>query len=135
MCFGLQRFRSPLLTLSLRFLFLQLLRCFTSLGSPPFRDVVPSDYGLPHSGIHDSTAICSSSWLFAACHALLRYLLPRHSPIALITLTMSLSLRSSAFSFLTKTNLLSSLNNLGVFCFAKTPYFYPSKPFWFSFEN
>ena len=36
--FGLQRFRSPLLTLSLRFLFLRLLRCFTSPGSPPSRD-------------------------------------------------------------------------------------------------
>ena len=88
MCFGLQRFRSPLLTLSLRFLFLQLLRCFTSLGSPSFRNVEPSLYGLPHSGIHDSSAICSLSWLFAACHALLRYLLPRHPPIALITLTI-----------------------------------------------
>ncbi len=39
--FGLQRFRSPLLTLSLRFLFLRLLRCFTSPGSPPFRDDEP----------------------------------------------------------------------------------------------
>ena len=95
MCFGLQRFRSPLLTLSLRFLFLRLLRCFTSPGSPPFRDVVPSDYGLPHSGIHDSTAICSLSWLFAACHALLRYLLPRHPPNALTTLTIVRSRRLS----------------------------------------
>ena len=30
--FGLIRFRSPLLTESLRFLFLRLLRCFTSAG-------------------------------------------------------------------------------------------------------
>ncbi len=38
--FGLLRFRSPLLTESLRFLLLQVLRCFNSLSSPPFRDVV-----------------------------------------------------------------------------------------------
>ena len=33
--FGLFRFRSPLLTESLRFLFLRVLRCFTSPGSLP----------------------------------------------------------------------------------------------------
>ena len=66
------RFRSPLLTLSLRFLFLRVLRCFTSPGSPPFRDEVFTDSGLPHSGIHVFAVICTLTWLFAACHALLR---------------------------------------------------------------
>ena len=33
------------------------------------------------------TDICSSSCLFAACHVLLRLLMPRHSPYALISLT------------------------------------------------
>ena len=33
------------------------------------------------------TDICSSSWLFAAYHVLLRLLMPRHSPYALISLT------------------------------------------------
>ena len=36
--FGLLRFRSPLLAES--FLFLRVLRCFTSPGSPPFRDML-----------------------------------------------------------------------------------------------
>ena len=43
--------------------------------------------GLPHSDIHGSTDICSSPWLFAACHVLLRLLMPRHSPCALSSLT------------------------------------------------
>lgn len=34
--FGLFRFRSPLLTESIFFLFLQVLRCFSSLSSPPY---------------------------------------------------------------------------------------------------
>ena len=85
--FGLSRFRSPLLTLSLRFLFLRLLRCFTSPGSPLFRGDILSYTGFPHSGILASTVACSSTRLFAACHALRRLLLPRHPPCALITLT------------------------------------------------
>jgi hypothetical protein len=36
--FGLIRFRSPLLTESLRFLFLRVLRCFSSPGLLPLRD-------------------------------------------------------------------------------------------------
>ena len=35
----------------------------------------------------DITDICSSPWLIAACHVLLRLLMPRHSPCALISLT------------------------------------------------
>ena len=31
--------------------------------------------------------MCSSPWLIAACHVLLRLLMPRHSPCALISLT------------------------------------------------
>jgi len=63
--FRLFRFRSPLLTESLRFLFLRLLRCFTSAG------FAPTDYefirrhpgnrdGFPHSEIHGSKPVCSS---------------------------------------------------------------------------
>ena len=44
--------------------------------------------GFPHSDIHESMAICASSWLFAACHVLLRLLVPRHSPYALYSLTL-----------------------------------------------
>ena len=43
--------------------------------------------GFPHSDIHGSQDICSSPWLFAACRVLLRLLMPRHSPCALISLT------------------------------------------------
>ena len=41
----------------------------------------------PHSEIHGSKDICSSPWLIAACHVLLRRLVPRHSPCALSNLT------------------------------------------------
>ena len=43
--------------------------------------------GFPHSVIHGSKLMCSSPWLIAACHDLLRLLMPRHSPCALISLT------------------------------------------------
>ena len=46
-------------------------------------------YGFPHSDIPGSSDICSSPRLFAACHVLLRLLMPRHSPCALIRLTSS----------------------------------------------
>ena len=41
----------------------------------------------PHSDIHESLTVCVSSWLFAAFYVLLRFLMPRHSPFALISLT------------------------------------------------
>jgi hypothetical protein len=44
--------------------------------------------GFPHSDIHGSMAICASPWLFAACHVLLRLLVPRHSPYALHSLIL-----------------------------------------------
>ena len=43
--------------------------------------------GFPHSDIHGSLDICSSPWLFAACHVLRRLKVPRHSPCALCNLT------------------------------------------------
>ena len=48
--------------------------------------------GFPHSDIHGSKDICSSPWLFAAYHVLLRLLVPRHSPYALCSLTFWLRL-------------------------------------------
>ena len=44
--------------------------------------------GLPHSEIPGSMDICSSPRLIAACHVLLRLLMPRHSPCALSSLTL-----------------------------------------------
>ena len=45
-----------------------------------------SSCGFPHSDIRGSTLICSSPRLFAACHVLLRLLMPRHPPCALLCL-------------------------------------------------
>ena len=51
------------------FLFLPLLRCFSSGGSPPHSRMTGlQPAGLPHSDIQGSTLICSYPWLFAACH-------------------------------------------------------------------
>ena len=44
--------------------------------------------GFPHSDICGSQAICASPQLFAAYRVLLRLLMPRHSPCALISLTI-----------------------------------------------
>ena len=44
--------------------------------------------GFPHSDICGSRDICSSPQLFAACRVLHRLLMPRHSPCALISLTL-----------------------------------------------
>ena len=43
--------------------------------------------GFPHSDICGSMDICSLPQLFAACHVLLRLLMPSHSPYALYSLT------------------------------------------------
>ena len=43
--------------------------------------------GFPHSGIRGSQPACGSPRLFAACHALPRFLAPRHPPFALSSLT------------------------------------------------
>ncbi len=44
--------------------------------------------GLPHSEIHGSKLILSSSWLIAEYHVFHRLLLPRHSPNALLALDL-----------------------------------------------
>ena len=75
------------------FLFLQVLRCFTSLGiastaygfSSRCQNITPD--GLPHSDISGSTLVCSSPKLFAAYHVLLRQSMPRHPSCALSSLT------------------------------------------------
>ena len=45
--------------------------------------------GFPHSEISGSMRMCRSPELIAACRVLLRLLMPRHSPCALISLTIS----------------------------------------------
>ena len=79
--------RSPLL--GEYFLFLQVLRCFSSLGAlPPTyvfsrRILEVRSSGFPHSEIPGSKLVHSSPRLIAVSHVLLRHLAPRHSPKAL----------------------------------------------------
>ena len=47
-----------------------------------------NDIRFPHSEIRASMDICSLTRLIAACHVLHRLLMPRHSPCALISLTI-----------------------------------------------
>ena len=54
------------------FLFLRVLRCFSSPGWPRFAVPCLLHGGFPHSDIRGSTAICAYPRLFAACHVLLR---------------------------------------------------------------
>ena len=76
------------------FLFLGLLRCFSSprflLISYGFTyGYIPITIcGFPHSEICGSSDICSSPQLIAACHVLLRLPVPRHPPYALSYLTI-----------------------------------------------
>ena len=85
--FGLFPFRSPLLREY--FLFLWVLRCFSSLGALPpayvfsrrILEVRSSEF--PHSEISGSKPIHGSPKLIAVSHVLHRHLAPRHSPKAL----------------------------------------------------
>ena len=75
------------------FIFLRLLRCFSSAGIPPYsyeftiRWLRINTAGFPHSEICGSKVICTSPQLIAAYRVLLRLLMPRHPPCALISLT------------------------------------------------
>ncbi len=85
------------------FLFLQVLRCFSSLRWPPnayrfsagFPDMTRD--GLPHSEILGSKIVCISPRLIAAYHVLHRLLVPRHPPYALNSLTKNLSPTAGRF--------------------------------------
>ena len=99
--FGLFRVRSPLLTKSLNcFLFLQVLRWFTSLSSLPRtyefspRILHFQRSGFPHSDISGSTPVCGFPKLFAAYHVLHRLPSPRHPPCALSSLIITCLWRS-----------------------------------------
>jgi hypothetical protein len=64
---------------------------FPRFASPTYRfsrrSVGITPRGFPHSGIRGSRPACGSPRLFAACHALHRFLAPRHPPSALSILT------------------------------------------------
>ena len=97
--FGLFPVRSPLLRKSLvYFLFLQVLRWFSSLGSLLTHYIFMCRYlritlsELPHSEIFGSQLICNSPKLIAACHVFHRRLVPRHPPYALSSLIKLITL-------------------------------------------
>src|SRR6478609_1335901 len=89
---GCSAFARHYLRNRIRFLFLRLLRCFTSPGvaliSYVFRDQLwrITSIGLPHSEMHGSKRICRYPCLIAAYHVLLRLLAPRHPSCALCSL-------------------------------------------------
>ena len=74
--------------------------------------------GFSHSEIHESMPACGSSWLFAAYRVLLRLLVPRHPPYALIRLTFSTLHLCNADLFI-----YPHLNNANLFRWALR-YFY-----------
>ena len=67
------------------FLFLRVLRCFSSPRWPPAQGGMAGlrPAGFSHSDIRGSTAACASPRLFAACRVLHRLQEPRHPPYAL----------------------------------------------------
>ena len=91
------------------FIFLQVLRWFTSLGSlvPAYGFSGPymrfAHVGFPIRTSPDIVPVCGSPELFAACHVLHRLILPRHPPCALSSLfieftrTQTLTLRRGPF--------------------------------------
>ena len=56
-----------------------------------------TSYGLLHSDICGSMSVCDSPQLFAAYHVFRRLLMPRHSPCALLSLTLCLNWFSFEF--------------------------------------
>ena len=98
------------------FLFLQVLRCFSSLSFPsicarsgytPFLV-----YGFPHSEIAGSLSAYDSPTRFAVCCVLLRLDVPRHPPDALASLPFLSVCFSSTFFFSTFGKDLSFLFSL-----------------------
>ena len=68
------------------FLFLRVLRCFSSPRKPSRIAGIPRlpRGGFSHSGTCGSKAACASPQIFAACRALRRLRKPRHPPCALV---------------------------------------------------
>ena len=66
------------------FLFLRVLRCFSSPRWPPRRARISAEAdGLSHSDTRGSKAVCAYPRIFAACRVLHRLPKPRHPPCAL----------------------------------------------------
>ena len=83
--------------------------------------------GFPHSEISGSMLICSSPKLIAACHVLHRLLMPRHSPCALISLTIFQSNQLEKSIWFSISWIMQTHKILEVFRLAKIVSFYPKK--------
>jgi hypothetical protein len=100
------------------FLFLQVLRWFTSLSLLDPAYVFSGSYlrfaqvGFPIRKSPDITPVCGSPKLIAACHVLHRLYLPRHPPCALSSLTIELTPRRSRFYVLPPSKFLNLIRNL-----------------------
>ena len=84
------------------FLFLQVLRYFSSLRFPSCHKCrIPClpHGGFPHSDSHGSSRTYCSPWRFAVSCVLRRLLVPRHSLCALSSLTFFNSLRQNLSTF------------------------------------
>ena len=92
--FGLFPFRSPLLRESLLISLPAATKMFQFTAFPSvwlwIHHTVTGFFpaGFPHSDTHGSIVVCTSPWLFAAFCVLHRLLVPRHSPFALLRLTL-----------------------------------------------
>jgi hypothetical protein len=109
--FGLFPLRSPLLWESLDwFLFLCLLRCFSSAGIASITYVFSYRWwdvtltGFPHSESSGSKLISSSPKIFAGIRVLHRLLMPRHPPAALNSLTYNIYISNYNFLWATINN-------------------------------
>ena len=72
------------------FLFLRVMRCFSSPGSPrTWCGTGIAAGGLPHSEIRASVSICLYARLIAAYHVLLRLREPRHPSCALLSFPLT----------------------------------------------
>jgi hypothetical protein len=107
------------------FLFLRVLRCFSSPGYPRCSYEFTAGYlritvgEFPHSEICGLTVICTCPQLIAACHVLLRLLVPRHPPYALLRLTFSVFRLFISFRLPSVADFFVSLRNLVIFWFSR----------------
>ena len=97
------------------FLFLQLLRCFSSLRLPSTALTAldnTSRYWVPHSDISGSSLTYCSPKPFVVRHVLHRLLVPRHSPCALFSFAL---FQVEFLSLLGRSSICFSI--VSVFCF------------------
>ena len=82
--------------------------------------------GFPIRKSADISLICSSPQLIAACHVLLRLLMPRHSPYALVRLNFLQKISLLLFSFLELLEFLRTFSVCSKKAFAFPPFHFSS---------